>query len=42
MILNVPMQSGQCSFYRWLAEITWSETPTDQVLFDFALAKGIV
>lgn len=30
------------SFYRWLAEITWPEVPTDQVLFDFALAKGIV
>lgn len=30
------------SFYRWLAEITWPEQPTEQVLFDFALAKGIV
>ena len=30
------------TFYRWLAQDTWPEEPTDRVLLDFALQRGVV
>lgn len=30
------------AFFRWYADVTWPEVPTDKMLLDFALAKGIV
>lgn len=30
------------SFFKWLAKITWNEDVTDQMLIEFALAKGII
>ena len=29
------------TFYRWLAQDTWPEEPTDRVLLDFALQQGV-
>ena len=29
------------TFYRWLAQDTWPEEPTDRVLLDFALQRGV-
>lgn len=29
------------TFFRWLAEDTWPEEPTDRVLLDFALQRGV-
>jgi len=29
------------TFYRWLAEDTWPEEPSDRVLLDFALQRGV-
>lgn len=29
------------SFFRWLAIETWPETPTDKVLLEFALHRGV-
>ncbi len=29
------------SFFRWLAEDTWPEEPTDKVMLDYALQKGV-
>jgi hypothetical protein len=30
------------SFYEWFAQMTWPEPPTDEMLLNFALTKGIV
>jgi len=30
------------TFFRWLAQDTWPEEPTDRVLLDFALKRGVV
>jgi hypothetical protein len=30
------------SFFKWLAKITWNEEATDQILIEYALAKGIM
>jgi hypothetical protein len=32
---------AQSSFYKWLAQETWPEEPTDKVLLDFALKRGV-
>jgi hypothetical protein len=29
------------TFYKWLAQDTWSEEPTDRMLLDFALQRGV-
>jgi len=29
------------TFYRWVAQDTWPEEPTDRVLLDFALQRGV-
>ena len=29
------------TFFKWLAQETWPEEPTDRVLLDFALQRGV-
>ncbi|TAL65867.1 MAG: RepB family plasmid replication initiator protein [Burkholderiaceae bacterium] len=46
-IANAWLKDGPASriaastFFRWLAHNTWPEEPTDKVLLDFALARGV-
>jgi phytoene dehydrogenase-like protein len=29
------------TFFKWLAQVTWPEEPSDRVLLDFALQRGV-